>query len=160
MFIYTVRSSTIKLFCCIFAAILIAATLIIFLPSDDTLAVFASDKTVYTDAKNNDERVEFLRQFGWEVQKTPLSETVVTVPSTFDTVFSGYNELQKKQGLDLSKYKRKEVTRYTYLVTNYEGYDGKVFANLIIYRGRVIGGDICTESSDGFIHGFSKDVHL
>ncbi len=160
MFIYTVKSSTLKLFGCIFAAILIAVTLVIFLPSNDTITVFANGKAVYTDVKDNSERINFLKQFGWEVDKEPLSENAVTVPSTFDTVFSGYNELQKKQGLDLSKYKRKEVTRYTYLVTNYEGYEGKVFANLIVYRGRVIGGDICTESSDGFIHGFSKDVHL
>ena len=84
----------------------------------------------------------------------------MTVPSKFDTVFSGYNDLQRLQGLDLSRYKRKEVTRYTYIVTNYDGYDGTVYANLIVYRGRVIAGDICTESENGFIHGFSKDTRL
>ncbi len=160
MFVYTVKSSTLKLAGCICAAFLVTLSLILFLPSNDKDAITVSGKTVYTDAKTNDGRVDFLKQFGWEVNSTPVSEKTVTVPSTFDTVFLGYNELQKKQGLDLSTYKRKEVTRYTYLVTNYEGYDGKVFANIIVYRDKVIGGDICTESSDGFIHGFSREVHL
>ncbi len=160
MFVYTVKSSTLKLFGCILCATLTALTLIFLLPLNDDVTVFANGKAVYTNVGDNEERIDFLNQFGWEVDKTPLSETKVVIPSKFDTVFSGYNELQKKQGLDLSKYKKKEVTRYTYLVTNYTGYEGKVFATLIVYRNRVIGGDICTENSDGFIHGFSKEAHL
>ena len=46
--------------------------------------------------------------------------------------------------------------RYTYEVTNYEDYDGVVYANLIVYRGRVIGGDICSADVTGFIHGFER----
>lgn len=160
MFICTVKSSTVKLFGCILAAITVALMLAFLLPLNGDVTVFANGKAVYTNVNGNEERIEFLKQFGWEVEKTPLNETKVVVPSEFDTVFSGYNELQKKQGLDLSKYKKKEVTRYTYLITNYDGYDGRVFASLIVYRNKVIGGDICTESGDGFIHGFSKEVHL
>ena len=74
----------------------------------------------------------------------------------FDKVFNGYNEIQKRQGLDLSKYKGKTVTRYTYEVTNYENENGKVYANVIVYRNKVIGGDICSANVGGFIHGFSK----
>lgn len=161
MFVYSVKSSTVKLFACILAAVTVAITLSFFIPTAAVQAVFADNgKVVYTDAKDNDGRIKFLSQFGWQVNPTPVSETEVTVPTEFDTVFKGYNELQKHQGLDLSKYKRKSVTRYTYVVTNYENYTGTVYANLIIYRGRVIGGDICTEDSDGFIHGFSKSVTL
>ena len=161
MFIRTVKMSTVKLFACILAAIAICASLIVFFPEDDVISVFTSDGTaVFTDVNDESARINFLRQFGWEVKPTPLEEKSVVIPSTFDSVFEGYNELQLKQGLDLSKYKRKEVTRYTYEVTNYEGYEGKVFANMIVYRGRVIGGDLCTESSDGFIHGFSREAHL
>lgn len=160
MFICTVKSSTVKLFGCILAAITVALMLAFLLPLNGDVTVFSNGKAVYTNVNGNEERIEFLKQFGWEVEKTPLNETKVVVPSEFDTVFSGYNELQKKQGLDLSKYKKKEVTRYTYLITNYDGYDGRVFASLIVYRNKVIGGDICTESGDGFIHGFSKEVRL
>ena len=65
-----------------------------------------------------------------------------------------YNEIQKQQGLDLTKYQKKTVTRYTYKVTNYPGYDETVYANVITFRGNVIGGDICTADSKGFLHTF------
>jgi hypothetical protein len=71
-------------------------------------------------------------------------------------VFTGYNEIQKRQGLDLSKYKKKNVMRYTYEVKNYKDYDGTVYANIIVYRNKVIGGDICSADVTGFIHGFEK----
>ena len=109
---------------------------------------------------SNESRIAFLKSFGWEVQHEPLESVKVTVPTEFDAVFAGYNDLQKLQGLDLSRYKQKEVTRYTYLVTNYNGYDGRVHANLIIYRGNVVAGEICTEDASGFIHGFQKSTQL
>ena len=48
------------------------------------------------------------------------------------------------------------VYNNTYVVTNYEGYSGLVYANLLIYRNRVIGGDVCSADTSGFIHGFEK----
>jgi hypothetical protein len=161
MFIYTVKASTIRFLATLMIAVAIITVLAVFMPAYETVAVFADDGTViYTNAKTNEGRIEFLRKFGWEVEATPKSETDVTIPTEFDAVFVGYNDLQKLQGLDLSRYKRKSVTRYTYVITNYPEYDGTVYANLLIYRGRIIGGDICAEASDGFIHGFSKNVHL
>ena len=161
MFIYSVKASTIRFIATLMVAVAIITGLAVFMPSYETVAVFADDGTViYTNAKTNEGRIEFLRKFGWEVEGSPKSEAAVTIPTEFDSVFVGYNDLQKLQGLDLTRYKRKNVTRYTYVVTNYPDYQGTVYANLLIYRGRIIGGDICTEASDGFIHGFSKNVHL
>ena len=54
--------------------------------------------------------------------------TEITIPEEFDKIFMGYNEIQKRQGLDLSRYKNKSVMRYTYEVTNYSGEDGKVYS--------------------------------
>ena len=65
-----------------------------------------------------------------------------------------YNDLQKAQGLDLSEYKGKSAMRYTYEITNYPDYDGTVYANIIVYKNRVIGGDICSSGTQGFIQGF------
>ncbi len=161
MFIYSVKASSLKLTALVLLSLTLVCTLLILIPSYDSVSVFADDgSVVYTGAKSNDGRIEFLKKFGWEVNPEPTETAEVTVPSEFDSVFIGYNELQKLQGLDLSRYKRKTVTRYTYIITNYPDYDGRVFANLLIYRGRVIGGDICTEARDGFIHGFSKNTHL
>ena len=86
----------------------------------------------------------------------PVEVKTVTIPSEFDKVFAAYNELQKEQGLNLSKFKNKEVTRYTFSVTNYPDYDGTVYANVLVYRNRVIGGDVCSADVNGFIHGFEK----
>ena len=86
----------------------------------------------------------------------PLETEEVLIPSDFDKVFAGYNEIQKSQGLDLGKYRKKHLTRYTYEVTNYDGYDGTVYANLLIYKGRVVGGDICSADAGGFMQGFEK----
>ena len=145
----------------ILAAVAICTSLILFIPDSDVVSVFTSNGTaVFTDVKDENARINFLKQFGWEVNPNSVEEKSVVIPSTFDSVFNGYNELQLKQGLDLSRYKRKEVTRYTYEVTNYTGFDGRVFANIIVYKGRVIGGDLCTESNDGFIHGFSRETRL
>ncbi|MBQ8448815.1 MAG: DUF4830 domain-containing protein, partial [Clostridia bacterium] len=86
----------------------------------------------------------------------PIEEVEVSIPAEFDTVYIGYNDIQKAQGLNLAKYKGKEVVRYTYEVTNYEGYDGTVYINLLVYRNKVVGGDVCSADASGFIHGFEK----
>ena len=98
----------------------------------------------------------FLGQFGVTVDPTALEEEEIKIPDTFDKVYMGYNEIQRAQGLDLSKYKNKKVTRYTYKVTNYEGYEGEVYANLLVWRDKVIGGDVCSADVNGFVHGFAN----
>ena len=160
MFIYSLRASTLKFFGIVGVALVALITLIVFIPSDRPSASSAAlSQTVsyhYDKVKTADDRVQFLAQFGWEVKSDPIEETEVTIPAEFDKVFAGYNEIQKNQGLDLGRYKNKKVMRYTYEVTNYPEYNGKVLANLLIYRNKVIGGDICTADMHGFIHGFEK----
>ena len=173
MFIYSFKASSIKFFGIICVAMAALITLIAFVPAyagnetpspNGGLAVDAPQNsgdgvTVsyrYDKVKTADAAAQFLSQFGWVVDAGSVETREVTSPAEFDKVFAGYNELQKSQGLDLSKYKKKAVTRYTFTVTNYENYDGTVYANVLVYRGRVIGGDICSADVSGFIHGFEK----
>ena len=157
MFIRTVRVWRIKLFAMLALSAALVVALIICIPAHPVTSVSASDGSkVYTGVKTNEDRVDFLRRFGWEVSAEPSETVNVTVPESFDDIFEGYNRLQTEQGLDLSRYRRKTVTRYTYTVTNYPDYDGTVYATLLVYRGRVIGGDICSAEPEGFIHGFLK----
>jgi hypothetical protein len=159
MFFYSMRATTVKFFAVVCVALVTLITLITFVPTytDPMDTAVSKDSTInYEKIKTNDERIEFLRQFGFEVKSEPISATEVRIPSEFDKIFLEYNELQKRQGLDLSRYKNKNVMRYTYEVTNYEGYDGVVYANMIVYRNRVIGGDVCSADVTGFIHGFEK----
>lgn len=157
MFIYSLRASTLKFFAVICVCLVGIITLIAFVPAyGEDITTSKNNEIVYTGVKSNEDRKEFLSQFGWEVSDEPVETEEVTVPAEFDKVFTGYNEIQKRQGLDLSDYRKKKVMRYTYEVTNYEGESGKVYANVLIYRNRVIGGDICSADVKGFIHGFEK----
>lgn len=165
MFIISLKASTLKLLGVITASVVALVVLLSMIPTYEPTAASLMYSDVgsynYSQIKTNEDRVAFLKQFGWEVNTTPIEEEEeVTIPSEFDKVFIGYNELQKQQGLDLSKYKRKDVTRYTYEVTNYPDYEGKVYANILVYRGKVIGGDICSADVNGFVVSFDGKVKL
>lgn len=158
MFICTVRANTLKFFGVIAVSLAVLCTVIFMIPeytpvSTKAIAAEAS-KYNYDRIKTNDDVVGFLAQFGWEVEGEPLEEVRIKIPAEFDKVMNSYNELQRNQGLDLSKYRGKEVTRYTYRVRNYPDYSGSVMANVIIYKNKVIGGDLCSSDVTGFIHGF------
>ena len=161
MFVYSLRASTIKLVGVVCVALTVLITLIAFVPtyavsSQTSAEVGEGGEYSYDKVKTGEDVVKFLSQFGWEVEASPTEVKTVTIPAEFDKVFATYNEMQKAQGLNLSKYKNKEVTRYTFAVTNYDGYDGTVYANVLVYRNRVIGGDICSADISGFVHGFEK----
>jgi hypothetical protein len=115
-------------------------------------AVSAMTNTVnFEGRKTNDDRVAFIKEFGVDVKEAPIETVDFTLPENFDRIIAGYNEIQKMQGLDLSKYKNKKVTRYTYLAENYDGYDGDVYVNLILYKNTVIACDISSADPSGFI---------
>ena len=161
MFIYSLRAGTIKLVGVVCVALTVLITLIAFVPtyavSSQTSAGVGEKREIsYDKIKTNEDVVNFLSQFGWSVEGSPTEVKTVTIPAEFDKIFAAYNEMQKEQGLNLSKYKNKEVTRYTFEVKNYEGYEGRVLANVLVYRNRVIGGDICSADLSGFVHGFER----
>lgn len=159
MFIYSIRAGTVRFFGVVCVALLLLVSLVAFVPDLSPVAAageVTEDSIRYEDVKTVQDGTEFLAQFGWEVDPDPVESTTVTIPAEFDKVFAAYNELQRAQGLDLSTHAGRVVQRYTYRVTNYEGYEGDVLANLLILRGRVIGGDICAASSGGFLHGFER----
>ena len=159
MFIYSFRASTLRFFAVLTLAVAALAALIIFVPAYESDGFTDTAASVsYEDVETNEDRIKFLEQFGYTVSSEPIESVELTLPDDFDRVFSGYNELQKAQGLDLGKYKGKTVTRYTYEVTNYPDAGGSVWANLIVRKDRVIGGDICSSTPNGFIHGFERSA--
>lgn len=160
MFVYSMRASTLKFFGVVSVALAALIVLIAFVPTYDAEAADGAAGVVayrYEKIKSDDDVESFLTQFGWQVGAQPQETVEVTIPSEFDKIFTAYNEIQKRQGLNLSPYKRKTVKRYTYVIENYPDYEGKVYANVLVYRGKVIGGDICSADVDGFIHGFEKE---
>lgn len=157
MFVYAIRSATIKFVCAIALSVAVLLALVALIPTysadrDDSAAV--SDVS-YNKIYENSDRLAFIEQFGWKVDATPLETVEVSIPEEFDKVYLGYNEMQKEQGLGLTKYKGKTVTRYTYNVTNYPEYEGDVYISLLVYKNKVIGGDVCSADVNGFVHGFA-----
>ena len=160
MFVWSIRASTLKFFMAVAASAMILCLLVVMIPAPASTAVAPSDEITSGEveyrAEDKDDRVRFLQGYGWTVDAGSETENEVTLPMEFDRVFAGYNEIQRAQGMDLAPYKGKDVMSYTYTVTNYEGYSGKVLATVLVYQNVIIGGDICSESSDGFVMGFEK----
>lgn len=156
MFIYSFKASTLKFFGVIGIAVVTLVALAFLVPqfSVNTTKEIAlmNENISFDNVKSAKDAVNFLEQYGWQVMETPTEECEITIPKEFDKVISSYNEIQKQQGLDLSKYSKKTAQRYTFKVTNYPNYEGTVYANVITYRGKVIAGDICTADAKGFIH--------
>lgn len=150
MFIYSVRSSTIKFFLLILLTLALLAGILLF-GNSGAVAASANADIKLGGIKTNEDRLEFISQFGISVAGEAKESETFSVPDNFDRILSKYNEIQKEQGLDLTKYKNKKVTRYTYSASDYEGYEGEVNVNLIIYRGTVIGCDISSTEPSGFV---------
>ncbi len=113
--------------------------------------VFAND----TNQKN----IEFLSSYGWIVDKNPLEQESITLPTTPDDVYNAYNRLQKEAGLDLTAYYGKACVRYTYKVLNYPTpINETVRANILTVDGIAVAGDIMTVSANGFMHSLNFPI--
>ena len=102
---------------------------------------------------NNDERVAFLNELGWEVSEKETDVKVVKIPEKFNMVYTAYNKIQVEQGFNLKKYKGKTVEIYTYEVYNYPDEPEDIVAHLLICNNVLIGGDVCCTQLDGFMQG-------
>jgi hypothetical protein len=154
MFVYSVKSSKLKLAALV--ALVIAAVVALLLLTQGHKPA-AGGGSIRMAAATAQERMAFLSQFGWEASEDPLEVSEVIIPAQFDDTYKKYNEIQKTQNLDLSAYAGKRVKRWTYEIKNYPGYEGKpgvVQINLLIDKGMVIGGDVCSLELGGFLHGF------
>lgn len=149
MFIYSVRAGTLKLFGFIALALVLTFGVVL-IGTESAVTAGASGSIDFSGIKTNEDRVAFIEQFGIKVKDEPIEEVTFAIPENFDRVILGYNELQKKQGLDLSKYAKKRVTRYTYKVENYD-YEGEVYANIFVWRSRIVGCDISSADPEGFV---------
>ncbi len=134
---------------CHIAAILILLTAVVVYDAVAANTAVKKD-AIESDAKN---RISYMGNYGWEVSAESEQKKSVTVPSEFNNVYAEYNALQKKQGFDLEPFKGKTVEQYTYEVTNYPNEPEGVFLHILVYSGKVIGGDVCSLKPDGFMVG-------
>ena len=118
---------------------------------------FSGDDTQTTSApagSNNDARVKFLQDFGWDIGSSPTESSQVRIPDQTSEVFDRYNQLQKSQGYDLSKLAGKNAMRYVYKINNYPGATDPVYATVLVYKNQIVGGDVTDTSPKGKVQSF------
>ncbi len=154
MFVYSVKTSKMKIAALLIAIGAVAVAVAMTLGGGKSPA--ANDGAINVKAENSAERAAFLSQYGWKMTADPVEVSEVIIPEEFDAGYAEYASMNKAQGFDLEPYKGVRAKRWTYEILNYPGLEntGTVQANLLVYDGRVIGGDVCSLELGGFIHGF------
>ena len=104
--------------------------------------------------RTNDDRLAYLGGLGWEVSLQPIATEELLIPQQFDDSYNDYLKLQEDQGFDLARYCGKRIKRYTYQLTNYPGQDEPMQIALLVYKNRVIGGQI-QSASGSVLHGLT-----
>lgn len=150
MFIFTAKITKKKAIACLLALAAVLCAAILLLGSRGRAETVSAISLI---ADSDEKRTQFLSAYGWEVSACTDTQDII-IPRTFSDVYEDYNKIQLAQGFDLKDYAGYEATRYTYEVTNYPDYQGRVLAELIVSGGRVIGGDIHSTELGGFMHGF------
>lgn len=106
--------------------------------------------------KTEQDRLELLRDYGWEVDPAPLSVEELQLPEYLDPDMEEYLALQREQGFDLADCAGKRVKRYTYAITNYPTGQTDVQVNLLVRRNTLVGGEVVCPRLDGFMHGLQR----
>ena len=136
---------------------ILAAVVLVFIGLVITLV--SCDKN--DDAQNTvklsekEEMIRYIQSLGYEIDEERYEEKKVVIPSKFDDVYTNYNLMQKDSGFDLEKYKGKQVTLYTFGIRGYKDAED-VLCDLLVYKGKVIGGAVYTADVSGFMHGLNK----
>ena len=113
------------------------------------------------DNSTNKMIVEYLEGIGWEVEDSPVEIAHLTLPERFDTVYETYNAVQTESGYDMSPFKGKSVSRYSYRVINHKrSASVEVVANIFVYENRIIAGDISSTAPNGFMHGLNETENI
>lgn len=95
---------------------------------------------------------KFLSSYGIEVSPEPYLVEEIEIPQVFDEYYKSYDTLQIESGLNLSQFKGKKAVRYTYKITNFPDKSiSDIYANVICFRRKPVGGDINCPSLSGFI---------
>lgn len=154
MFVYSVKTKHIKVFLLVGFVLFTAVSL--FILSNESQET-SSNSDMFLLAETHEERMKFVSQFGWQVDEEPVQVKEIIIPTEADEVYTAYNDIQRSQGFDLTEFAGERAKCWTYTVKNYEGYENQecIQINILVYDGKVIGGDVCSVELDGFMHGFS-----
>ena len=150
MFIYSVRASSLRFFTVIVLTLALLVGIVLF-ARNEASAYTAATEVDFSGIKTNEDRLNFISKFVSGVSGEPRETETFSVPENFDRIMLSYNEIQKSQGLDITKYKNKKVTRYTYELENWGDEGTPVFINLVVHRNKIIACDISSQDPAGFV---------
>lgn len=145
MFIWSTRLSKKKL---VLGGVLVVCVLaaVLYLP-----ALLGEDEApAALPGETNAQRVEYLRNCGWEVVEEPVETFQFLLPEELEEPYLSYNDLQLSQGFDLRPYCGRQLARYTYTLTNYPDRPEGVQVNLYICDGQIVAGDVFCPGAGGF----------
>ena len=125
--------------------IIIAAIVLLFRSPE------ASDYEPSLQAETNEQRVAYLESLGWEVDPEPVESLRLTLPEELAEPYLSYNQLQLRQGFDLTPCLGKTLERCTYRVANYPDRPNGCQADLYVCDGVIVAGDIVCTGANGFI---------
>lgn len=153
MFCVTLKMKSVKT-----VLIICAFTLLILVAVAGSGAITTSTEKKEVHASTEEGRIQFLEEYGWKTSGKSVEMKEVIIPSEFNSTYKNYNDLQKKQGMDLSKLAGCQVEKWTYEIMNYGDEENRVLATILVNDGKVVGGDISAVKEDGFMHGFQKPM--
>lgn len=148
MFIYTAKLNKKKVIAAIVAAAVVVCLIIVLAGREK-----AQPASVASMKITRQEDVEtYLESLGWEISQEPIDVQEIVIPMDFSDTYGQYNDLQKKQGYDLTSYAGFSAVRYTYEILNYTDDSGKVVADIIVSGKQIVAADIQSVKLDGFMH--------
>ncbi|MDD3693262.1 MAG: DUF4830 domain-containing protein [Oscillospiraceae bacterium] len=153
MFVYSFKASKKQIVSMILCAVMLIAVLVVAIFCSTGNASAQTYQPVKGDNENN--RIAFLTGLGYEIDTSAPTVREILIPDEFDEVFENYNKVQQQADMDLKPYRGKRVKCWSYRVLNIPE-QGEVLANLFVYKGKIIGGDISSTALDGFMHGLVK----
>ena len=107
------------------------------------LTNFFSISAAGVGLSTNDKRIQYINTLGVTLTDYEYTKKEIVIPMEFDAVYSKYNSLQKEAGYNLERFCGKDVTVYTYTC------EGDKVVNLIVFKDKLIGGDIAQTKLGG-----------
>lgn len=104
---------------------------------------------------SSDDVEAYLLRYGWETDRSQIKSEEIIIPYSFNEVYSAYNDIQRMQGFDLSRYKGESAVHYTCPVTNYET-QKNVYADIIVMDTKLIGANLKCLGDDTSVKPLNK----
>ena len=111
----------------------------------------------HPELRKADGRAAYIRSLGWEIDPASETHKSIRIPDPLTEVLERYNEIQKKQGLDLTAHLGESCEQYCYTITNYPDQEDSVQISLYLQGRELIAGDVHSTALRGFMQGLQRE---